>query len=197
MYAIIETGGKQYKVKKDDVLAVEKLAANGGDKVQFNSVLLTGGKEIKVGDPLIKGAGVQATVIDQLKDKKVISFVKRRRKSSSKSKKGHRQQITLVKITDILESGADKTNVKEATSGKGLKIDYTAKVNTKEKVEKIADATKKTKSPPVEKTPEKKEAKAKKDLKSVKAANISTDKKKKSATTKLTQIKKEAKKKSS
>ena len=197
MYAIIETGGKQYKVKKDDVLAVEKLAANGGDKVQFNSVLLTGGKEIKVGDPLIKGAGVQATVIDQLKDKKVISFVKRRRKSSSKSKKGHRQQITLVKITDILESGADKTNVKEATSGKGLKIDYTAKVNTKEKVEKIADATKKTKSPPVEKTPEKKEAKAKKDLKSVKAANISTDKKKKSATTKLTQNKKEVKKKSS
>ena len=119
MYAIIETGGKQYRVQKNDVLAVEKLSAKGGDKVQFNSVLLTGGKEIKVGDPLIKGAGVQATVIDQIKDKKVISFVKRRRKSSSKSKKGHRQQITLVKITDILESGADKTNVKEAKSGKG------------------------------------------------------------------------------
>ena len=133
MYAIIQTGGKQYRVQKDDVLAVEKLSANGGDKVQFNSVLLTGGKDIKVGDPLIKGAGVQATVIDQIKDKKVISFVKRRRKSSSKSKKGHRQQITLVKITDILEAGADKTNVKEATSGKGLKIDYTAKVNVKKR----------------------------------------------------------------
>ena len=142
MYAIIETGGKQYRVQKDDVLAVEKLSANGGDKVQFNSVLLTGGKEIKVGDPLIKGAGVQATVIDQLKDKKVISFVKRRRKSSSKSKKGHRQQITLVKITDILETGADKTNVKEASSGKGLKIDYKEKVNTEKRVEKVADSDK-------------------------------------------------------
>ena len=197
MYAIIETGGKQYRVQKDDVLAVEKLAANGGDKVQFNSVLLTSGKEIKVGDPLIKGAGVQATVIDQLKDKKVISFVKRRRKSSSKSKKGHRQQITLIKITDILESGADKTNFKEATSGKGLKIDYTAKVNTKEKVEKISNSTKKTKSQPAKKTPVKKETKSQKDSKVVKAVNSSTDKKKKSATTKPTQIKKEAKKKSS
>ena len=197
MYAIIETGGKQYRVQKDDVLAVEKLAANGGDKVQFNSVLLTGGKEIKVGHPLIKGAGVQATVIDQLKGKKVISFVKRRRKSSSKSKKGHRQQITLVKITDILETGADKTNVKEATSGKGLKIDYTAKVNTKKKVEKIAKTTKTIKGQPTEKTPVKDKAKAQEDLKEVKAKNVSTDKKKKSATASQTRVKKEAKKKSS
>ena len=131
MYAIIETGGKQYKVEKNDVLAVEKLSANSGDEVQFNSVLLTGGKDVKVGSPLVEGAGVQATVIDQIKDKKVISFVKRRRKSSSKSKRGHRQQITLVKITDILDSGADKTNVQEAKSGRGLKIDYAAKINNK------------------------------------------------------------------
>ena len=123
MYAIIETGGKQYKVQKDDVLAVEKLSANGGDKVQFNSVLLTGGSEVKVGDPLIKDAGVQATVIEQIKDKKVVSFVKRRRKSSSKRKKGHRQQITLVRITDILETGADKTNVQEAKSGNQMPRD--------------------------------------------------------------------------
>ena len=196
MYAIIQTGGKQYRVQKDDVLAVEKLSANGGDKVQFNSVLLTGGKDIKVGNPLIKGAGVQATVIDQIRDKKVISFVKRRRKSSSKSKKGHRQQITLVKITDILEAGADKTNVKEATSGKGLKIDYTAKVNVNKKVEKFAD-TKKTKSQPADKTTIKKEDKAQKDPKAVKASDISINKKTKSATTKATQVKKEAKKKSS
>ena len=81
MYAIIETGGKQYKVQKNDILAVEKLSAKGGDKVQFNTVLLTGGEQVRVGDPLVKGAGVQAPVIDQIKDKKVISFVKRRRKS--------------------------------------------------------------------------------------------------------------------
>ena len=187
MYAIIETGGKQYKVQKNDVLAVEKLSAKGGDKVQFNAVLLTGGKDVKVGDPLIKGAGVQATVIDQIKDKKVISFVKRRRKSSSKSKKGHRQQITLVKITDILESGADKTNVQEAKSGKGLKIDYAAKVNTKKKVEKVGAEIK---PKPAKKEP------VKKDTKALKSTGNATAKKKKLATTKSTAVKKEAKKKS-
>ena len=186
MYAIIETGGKQYKVQKDDVLAVEKLSANGGDKVQFNSVLFTVGKEIKVGDPLVKGAGVQATVIDQIKDKKVISFVKRRRKSSSKSKKGHRQQITLVKITDILESGAEKTNVKEAKSGRGLKIDYAAKSNNKKKIEKVEA----NKPKPVKKEPLKKETKA------VKATGSATSKGKKDANTNATAVKKKEKKKS-
>ena len=194
MYAIIETGGKQYKVQKNDILAVEKLSANGGDKVQFNTVLLTGGKEVKVGDPLIKGAGVQATVIDQIKDKKVVSFVKRRRKSSSKSKKGHRQQITLVKITDILETGADKTNVQEAKSGKGLKIDYSAKVKTKNKIEKVLETTK---AKPAKNTPVKKEDKAQKETKAVKTKSVATARKKKDATIKSTTVKKEAKKKSS
>ena len=194
MYAIIETGGKQYKVQKDDILAVEKLLAKGGDKVQFNSVLLTGGKDVKVGDPLIKDAGVQATVIDQIKDKKVVSFVKRRRKSSSKSKKGHRQQITLVRITDILETGADKTNVQDAKSGKGLKIDYSAKVNAKKKIEKVGVGTKVASA---KKTPIKKEAKAEKETKTVKAASAKTTKKKKEATTKTTEVEKETKKKSS
>ena len=187
MYAIIETGGKQYKVQKNDVLAVEKLSAKGGDKLQFNAVLLTGGKEVQVGDPLVKGAGVQATVIDQIKDKKVISFVKRRRKSSSKSKKGHRQQITLVKITDILESGADKTSVQEAKSGRGLKIDYAVKINNKKKIEKV-EAENKPK--PVKKQPLKKETKA------VKATGNATSKGKKDATTNATAVKKKEKKKS-
>ena len=176
MYAIIETGGKQYKVQKNDILAVEKLSAKGGDKVQFNTVLLTGGEQVKVGDPLVKGAGVQATVIDQIKDKKVISFVKRRRKSSSKSKKGHRQQITLLKITDILESGADKTNIQEAKSGKGLKIDYSAKVNISNKAEKVIESVK---AKPAKKTPVKKEPKAQKETKAVKTASVAADKKNK------------------
>ena len=193
MYAIIETGGKQYKVQKNDILAVEKLSAKGGDKVQFNTVLLTGGEQVKVGDPLVKGAGVQATVIDQIKDKKVISFVKRRRKSSSKSKKGHRQQITLLKITDILESGADKTNIQEAKSGKGLKIDYSAKVNISNKAEKVIESVK---AKPAKKTPVKKEPKAQKETKAVKTASVAADKKKKDTTKKSTAVKKEAKKKS-
>jgi large subunit ribosomal protein L21 len=193
MYAIIETGGKQYKVQKNDILAVEKLSAKGGDKVQFNTVLLTGGEQVKVGDPLVKGAGVQATVIDQIKDKKVISFVKRRRKSSSKSKKGHRQQITLLKITDILESGADKTNIQEAKSGKGLKIDYSAKVNISNKAEKVIESVK---AKPAKKTPVKKELKAQKETKAVKTASEAADKKKKDTTKKSTAVKKEVKKKS-
>jgi len=193
MYAIIETGGKQYKVQKNDILAVEKLSAKGGDKVQFNTVLLTGGEQVKVGDPLVKGAGVQATVIDQIKDKKVISFVKRRRKSSSKSKKGHRQQITLLKITDILESGADKTNIQEAKSGKGLKIDYSAKVNISNKAEKVIESVK---AKPAKKTPVKKEPKAQKETKAVKTASVAADKKKTDTTKKSTAVKKEVKKKS-
>ena len=193
MYAIIETGGKQYKVQKNDILAVEKLSAKGGDKVQFNTVLLTGGEQVKVGDPLVKGAGVQATVIDQIKDKKVISFVKRRRKSSSKSKKGHRQQITLLKITDILESGADKTNIQEAKSGKGLKIDYSAKVNISNKSEKVIESVK---AKPAKKTPVKKEPKAQKETKAVKTASVAADKKKKETTKKSTAVKKEVMKKS-
>jgi large subunit ribosomal protein L21 len=193
MYAIIETGGKQYKVQKNDILAVEKLSAKGGDKVQFNTVLLTGGEQVKVGDPLVKGAGVQATVINQIKDKKVISFVKRRRKSSSKSKKGHRQQITLLKITDILESGADKTNIQEAKPGKGLKIDYSAKVNISNKAEKVIESVK---AKPAKKTPVKKEPKAQKETKAVKTASMAADKKKKDTTKKSTAVKKEVKKKS-
>ena len=193
MYAIIETGGKQYKVQKDDILAVEKLSAKGGDKVQFNSVLLTGGKEVRVGNPLVKGAGVQATVIDQIKGKKVISFVKRRRKSSSKTKKGHRQQITLLKITDILESGADKTSIQEAKSGKGLKIDYSAKVKISNKAEKVKETVK---AKPAKNTPAKKEPKAEKETKAVKTTSVATDKKKKETTKKSTAVKKEVKKKS-
>ena len=193
MYAIIETGGKQYKVQKNDILAVEKLSAKGGDKVQFNTVLLTGGEQVKVGDPLVKGAGVQATVFNQIKDKKVISFVMRRRKSSSKSKKGHRQQITLLKITDILESGADKTNIQEAKSGKGLKIDYSAKVNISNKAEKVIESVK---AKPAKKTPVKKELKAQKETKAVKTASVAADKKKKDTTKKSTAVKKEVKKKS-
>ena len=144
MFAVIETGGKQYKVQKDDVITVEKLKASGGEKVQFNSVLLTGGEKVQIGSPHVKGAGVQALVIEQLKSKKVVSFVKRRRKSSSKTKKGHRQQLTLIKITEILNTGAEKTSTPEAVSGKGLEINYPIAVN-KNTASKKKNVTKDTK----------------------------------------------------
>jgi large subunit ribosomal protein L21 len=111
MFAVLKTGGKQYKVQAGDVLRVEKLAADAGDKVQFNEILMVGAT---VGTPIVEGAGVQAEVIDQIKGEKVIHFVKRRRKHSSKRTKGHRQKLTLVRVTDILEKGADTSGVKAA-----------------------------------------------------------------------------------
>ncbi|RFP89026.1 50S ribosomal protein L21 [Rhodobacteraceae bacterium 63075] len=114
MFAVLKTGGKQYKVQSGDVLRVEKLAADAGEKVQFNEVLMLGGDKPTVGAPLVDGAAVQAEVIDQIKGKKVINFVKRRRKHSSKRTVGHRQQLTLLRVTDILEKGADKSGVKAA-----------------------------------------------------------------------------------
>ncbi|WP_417267484.1 50S ribosomal protein L21 [Celeribacter baekdonensis] len=111
MFAVLKTGGKQYKVQSGDVLRVEKLAAAAGEKIQFNEILMVGST---IGAPLVAGAGVQAEVIDQIKGEKLIHYVKRRRKHSSQRKKGHRQQLTLLRITDILEAGADATGVKAA-----------------------------------------------------------------------------------
>ncbi len=111
MFAVLKTGGKQYKVASGDVLRVEKIAASAGEKIQFNDILMVGDT---VGAPFVEGAGVQAEVIDQIKGDKVIHFVKRRRKHSSKRTKGHRQQLTLVRVTDILVTGADASGVKAA-----------------------------------------------------------------------------------
>ncbi|SPJ22226.1 50S ribosomal protein L21 [Palleronia abyssalis] len=111
MFAVLKTGGKQYRVQQGDVLRVEKLAADAGEKIQFNDILMVGST---IGTPRVDGAGVQAEVIEQIKGDKVIHFVKRRRKHGSKRTKGHRQQLTLLRITDILESGAASSGVKEA-----------------------------------------------------------------------------------
>ena len=115
MFAVLKTGGKQYKVQAGDVLRVEKLAAIAGDKIQFNEILMVGGETVTVGAPLVAGAAVQADVIDQIKGEKTIHFVKRRRKHSSQRTKGHRQQWTLVRVTEVLVSGAEKSGVAAAT----------------------------------------------------------------------------------
>ncbi len=111
MFAVLKTGGKQYRVQSGDILRVEKLAANAGDTIQFNDVLMIGST---IGTPFVEGAGVQAEVVDQIKGEKLIHFVKRRRKHGSKRTKGHRQQLTLIKVTDLLEKGADKSGVMAA-----------------------------------------------------------------------------------
>ncbi|MEO5619296.1 MAG: 50S ribosomal protein L21 [Cypionkella sp.] len=115
MYAVLKTGGKQYKVQAGDVLRVEKLDAVAGQKIQFNEILMVGGESLTIGAPFVAGAAVQADVIDQIKGEKVIHFVKRRRKHSSQRTKGHRQHLTLVRITEVLAAGADKSGVATAT----------------------------------------------------------------------------------
>lgn len=115
MFAVLKTGGKQYKVASGDVLRVEKLAATAGETVQFDEILMVGST---VGTPFVEGAAVKAEVIDQIKGEKVIHFVKRRRKHSSKRTKGHRQQLTLLRVTEILESGAKKAAAPKAAAKK-------------------------------------------------------------------------------
>jgi large subunit ribosomal protein L21 len=144
MFAVLKTGGKQYKVASGDVLRVEKLAAVAGDKIQFNEILMVGST---VGTPLVEGAGVQAEVIDQIKGEKTINFVKRRRKHGSQRKKGHRQQLTLVRIADILENGADKSGVMAAVSGAGVAPVAAAKAAPKKAAPKKA-ASKKAEAAP-------------------------------------------------
>ena len=113
MFAVMKTGGKQYRVCPGDVLRVEKLDATAGETLQFNDVLMVGAT---VGTPTVAGAAVQAEVIDQIKGEKLIHFVKRRRKHGSQRKKGHRQQLTLLRVTEILETGAEASGVRPAVN---------------------------------------------------------------------------------
>lgn len=115
MFAVVKTGGKQYRVAQDQYLTIEKLAAEVGETVQFNEILLLGGDEVTVGDPTVSGAAVQAEVVEQKRGVKTLNLKRRRRKHSSRRLKGHRQYLTTVKITGILASGGDATGVKVAT----------------------------------------------------------------------------------
>ena len=106
MFAVIKTGGKQYRVNPNDVLRVEKIEGAVGDTVVFPEILMVGGDAgVTLGSPLITGASVAAEVVEQMRDDKVIAFKKRRRQNS-KRKRGHRQHLTVVRIAEILTDGA-------------------------------------------------------------------------------------------
>ena len=103
MKSVIRTGGKQYLIGIDDVLEIEKLPGKTGDKVIFDEVMMMvddKGKELKLGDPIIKGAKVEAEIIDQFKADKIVVFKMKRRKRYRRTQ-GHRQQLTKLKITKI------------------------------------------------------------------------------------------------
>ena len=107
MFAVIRTGGKQYKVAKDDVLTVEKLEGDAGHKLKIEDVLMLGGDKPKHGAPLVKGAHVSAEIVEHTRGDKVVAFKKKRRKNTHR-KRGHRQHFTKIKITAI--SGGEKEN---------------------------------------------------------------------------------------
>ena len=118
MFAIIRTGGKQYRVAEQELIRVDKVAGEPGDVVEFGEVLLIGGESVAVGSPTVSGAKVAGEVVEQGRGEKVIAFKKRRRKNSRR-KRGQRQEFTLVRITEILTGGAKPS--KAATGKRFLK----------------------------------------------------------------------------
>ena len=138
MYAVIKTGGKQYKVSKDDVISIEKLSDDAGKKIKLTEVLIISdkGKPI-IGDPLIKGASVEAEIVDHAKNAKVTVFKKKRR-HNYRRKKGHRQNITNIKILSInskasksVKSAAEEKKGTPKTTAKKTAVKKTAKNSKK------------------------------------------------------------------
>ncbi len=118
MFAVIKTGGKQYKVAADDLVKIEKLDGEAGDSVTFEDVLMVGEEgAVNVGAPFVDGASVAGEVVEQGRGRKIIIFKKRRRQNSRR-KNGHRQYFTTVKITDILTGGAKAPAKKKAAPKK-------------------------------------------------------------------------------
>ena len=110
MFAVVKTGGKQYKVKENDIILVEKLENKKGDSINLNQILLLSNdeKKIQIGTPLLKGVSVKAKILEQKKQKKILVFKKKRRKNYKKTI-GHRQNFTVLKILKI----GTKTNTKK------------------------------------------------------------------------------------
>jgi large subunit ribosomal protein L21 len=117
MFAVIRTGGKQYRVAAEDVIKVEKVKGDPGEIVQFGEVLVVGGDDVTLGVPTIAGASVAAEVLEQGRGAKVIAFKKRRRKNSRR-KRGHRQDLTVVRITAIGSATGEPAKAKRAAKPK-------------------------------------------------------------------------------
>ena len=166
MFAVIRTGGKQYRVAPNDVIEIEKIAGNPGDIVELGEVLLLGGGDgsPKAGAPLIAGAAVAAEVVEQGRGEKIIVFKKKRRKGYRRTK-GHRQLLTTIRITEILTDG--KKPSKQAASPQPKKaekpVEAKAPKTEAAKPEKKAEAKKaapKAEKPKAEKSEAKKPARA-------------------------------------
>ena len=145
MLAVIKTGGKQYAVKAGQILKVEKLDGKKGDSVSFDNVLaVTDSSNHTIGNPLIKGASVEAKILYQIRDKKIIVFKKRRRKNS-KSTQGHRQYLTVLQIESIMSSGKKSMALNKEIKVK--KVDTKSKTLEKEESKKIEKKIEKKAAP--------------------------------------------------
>ena len=114
MYAVVKTGGKQYRVAKDDKILVERIEGEAGASIQLDNVMmLVDGEKVQIGAPLVEGASVAAEVVEQTRGPKIIIFRRKRRKNHRRTQ-GHRQDLTLLKITDILADGKKPTAKKAA-----------------------------------------------------------------------------------
>ncbi len=142
MFAVIRTGGKQYKVAENDVIIIEKLLVEAGDDIDFTDVLaLNDGAATTFGKPLVSGALVTAEVLEQARGDKVIIFKKKRRQNYRR-KNGHRQDLTVVRITGIL-ADASKRPAKKAKAPKPAATEDTAAPAKKAAAKKAAPAAKK------------------------------------------------------
>ena len=138
MYALVKTGGKQYRVAKDDTILVERIAAEEGAEVILNDiVMLADGDKVKIGTPKVDGAAVSATVMRQTRGPKIIIFRRKRRKNHRRTQ-GHRQDLTLLKINDIAEDARKLTPAKPAAK----KAATTSKSAAKKLAPKAAAAKK-------------------------------------------------------
>ena len=126
MFAVIRTGGKQYRVAAEDVIKVDKVKGDPGEIVQFGDVLVVGGDNVTLGLPTVAGASVAAEVLEQGRGAKVIAFKKRRRKNSRR-KRGHRQEFTLLRVTEILTDGATPTKAARVKGAPRIKAAETAR----------------------------------------------------------------------
>jgi large subunit ribosomal protein L21 len=134
MFAVIKTGGKQYRVVPDDVLEIGKIAGDVGSIVQLGEVLVVGGDAPVLGSPLVGGASVAAEVLDHKRGAKVIAFKKRRRKNSRR-KRGYRDEITVIRVTEILTDGKAPS---VAAKGKTAKAPKKAEAEAEAKAESSA-----------------------------------------------------------
>ncbi len=140
MYAVVKTGGKQYRVSKDDILKVERLPGDAGDVITLDDILMVGeGKNVTLGEPRVAGAAVAAEILEQGRGPKITVFKKRRRQNYRR-KKGHRQLLTVLKVTDILTDGAKPKPAAKKAAKKAAPKAETEKAEPKKAAPKKAAA---------------------------------------------------------